>query len=180
MGTVTPPGTFARLMARAAEPAGEANRQRHAGARVPTHAATDTPTHAPTHVGTHVGTHSATDAPTGTATPPSTLPGDHGITHEATCAPATVATTAAAHDGAQSPLSTPAPAATLAQSQERAFAPTRAKRRHTFDMFDDQLWALDDLQRAIWRRNGQKPTLSALLQEALDRYLHDMTGETLA
>jgi len=70
--------------------------------------------------------------------------------------------------------------ATASPAQETSNAPTLArsfpappgeKRRHTFDVRRDQLWALDDIQRALWRGTGCKPTLSALVQEALDRYI---------
>jgi hypothetical protein len=66
---------------------------------------------------------------------------------------------------------------TLLPANDGLFPAKRERKRHTFDVFGDQLWALDDLQRALWRRSGQKPTLSALVQEALDRYLRDMMGQ---
>jgi len=81
---------------------------------------------------------------------------------------------------------------TCARARLRAHAPTQARglararearqprtvlptppgaQRRTFEFRPDQLWTLDDIQRARWRRTGCKPTLSALLQEALDHYL---------
>lgn len=55
----------------------------------------------------------------------------------------------------------------------------RARVRHSFDVYRDQLLALGDIQTARHRRTGRKPKLGELVQEALDAYIaqHARTNE---
>jgi hypothetical protein len=47
----------------------------------------------------------------------------------------------------------------------------RIKVRHTFDIFADQLFALQSLQLAAVQSSKRKPTLGKMVQQAIDLYL---------
>ena len=49
----------------------------------------------------------------------------------------------------------------------------RAKVRHSFDVYRDQLLALGDIQQSMARQQGKRPRLGDLVQEALDSYIQD-------
>ncbi len=53
----------------------------------------------------------------------------------------------------------------------------RAKARHSFDVYKDQLLGLNELQTKAFRATGRKPGISELVQEALDKYLSIGTGK---
>lgn len=48
----------------------------------------------------------------------------------------------------------------------------RVQIRHTFDIFKDQLNALQTIQLEAVTSDKDKPTLGELVQQALDEYLH--------
>ncbi len=50
-------------------------------------------------------------------------------------------------------------------------APERRKVRHSFDIYEDQLVSLADIQAHLYRRNGKKPKVGDLVQQALDAYI---------
>ncbi len=43
--------------------------------------------------------------------------------------------------------------------------------RHSFDIYEDQLVSLADIQAHLYRRNGKKPKVGDLVQQALDAYI---------
>src|SRR5437588_452396 len=47
----------------------------------------------------------------------------------------------------------------------------RAKIRHSFDIYRDQLLELADIQADVFRKTGKKPKVGELVQEALDAYI---------
>lgn len=47
----------------------------------------------------------------------------------------------------------------------------RMKVRHSFDVYEDQLLQLTQLQMHLYRARGKKPALGDLVQEALDAFL---------
>ena len=47
----------------------------------------------------------------------------------------------------------------------------RIRVRHSFDVWQDQLHALTELQAHAFRATGRKPKLGELVQEALDAYI---------
>lgn len=47
----------------------------------------------------------------------------------------------------------------------------RAKIRHSFDVWQDQLHALAEIQTRRFRTSGVKPKMGELVQEALDAYI---------
>lgn len=47
----------------------------------------------------------------------------------------------------------------------------RTKVRHSFDVYQDQLLQLSDVQADIYRRTGKKPKVGELVQQALDAYI---------
>lgn len=47
----------------------------------------------------------------------------------------------------------------------------RTRVRHSFDIWQDQLMALAEIQTQIFNRTGRKPKLGDLVQEALDAYV---------
>ncbi len=49
--------------------------------------------------------------------------------------------------------------------------PERRKVRHSFDIYEDQLVSLADIQAHLYRRNGKKPKVGDLVQQALDAYI---------
>jgi hypothetical protein len=56
----------------------------------------------------------------------------------------------------------------------------RTKIRHTFDIFQDQLLALAEIQAARFKQVGRKPKIGELAQEALDAYIdavHERSNE---
>jgi hypothetical protein len=54
----------------------------------------------------------------------------------------------------------------------------RVRIRHSFDVYQDQLVALGDIQIAAFRRSGRKPPIGELVQAALDEYIDKTTGRT--
>jgi hypothetical protein len=52
---------------------------------------------------------------------------------------------------------------------ERTFE--RIQRRHSFDVWQDQLIALTEIQTQMFHKTGRKPKLGELVQEALDAYI---------
>ena len=46
----------------------------------------------------------------------------------------------------------------------------RTKIRHTFDIYEDQLFRLQEMKIGL-RRKGKKPKLGDLVQQALDQFL---------
>jgi hypothetical protein len=51
----------------------------------------------------------------------------------------------------------------------------RRKVRHSFDIFEDQMSALENLQLAIANQEGTKPPLGDMVQEAIDLYTKQKT-----
>lgn len=47
----------------------------------------------------------------------------------------------------------------------------RMKVRHSFDVYEDQLLQLTQLQMHLYKARGKKPALGDLVQEALDAFL---------
>lgn len=47
----------------------------------------------------------------------------------------------------------------------------RTKIRHSFDIYQDQLLALSDIQADMFRQTGKKPKVGDLVQQALDVYI---------
>jgi sugar-specific transcriptional regulator TrmB len=47
----------------------------------------------------------------------------------------------------------------------------RTKVRHSFDVFEDQLTTLEEIQHKAKKANGKKPSLGDLIQEALDKWI---------
>ena len=47
----------------------------------------------------------------------------------------------------------------------------RQRTRHSFDIYNDQLLALTEIQTALFLQTGRKPKLGELVQEALDAYI---------
>jgi hypothetical protein len=47
----------------------------------------------------------------------------------------------------------------------------RIQRRHSFDVWQDQLIALTEIQTQMFHKTGRKPKLGELVQEALDAYI---------
>jgi hypothetical protein len=47
----------------------------------------------------------------------------------------------------------------------------RKKVRHSFDVFEDQLTTLEEIQHKAKKANGKKPSLGDLIQEALDKWI---------
>lgn len=47
----------------------------------------------------------------------------------------------------------------------------RTKVRHSFDIYQDQLLALTEIQADIFRQTGKKPKVGDLVQQALDAYI---------
>ncbi len=66
---------------------------------------------------------------------------------------------------------------------ERSFVRTndapneRAKVRHSFDIYQDQLLRLSEIQSHIYRESGKKPKIGELVQQALDTYLDNYEHE---
>ena len=76
----------------------------------------------------------------------------------------------------------PPPAARPAteRSNERSIVRTneRTKIRHTFDIFQDQLQSLAEIQAARFKEAGRKPKMGDLVQEALDAYIEQINERT--
>jgi hypothetical protein len=53
----------------------------------------------------------------------------------------------------------------------------RTLKHHSFDVFVDQLISLDQIRAQIYQEKGKKPKISALVQEALDRYIKNYKKE---
>jgi hypothetical protein len=55
----------------------------------------------------------------------------------------------------------------------------RRRIRHSFDIWEDQLLALAEIQAQLFLTTRRKPKLGELVQEALDRYIqqHERTNE---
>lgn len=62
------------------------------------------------------------------------------------------------------------------RSNERMTVRTneRTKIRHTFDIFQDQLQSLAEIQAARFKEAGRKPKMGDLVQEALDAYIEQI------
>ena len=58
---------------------------------------------------------------------------------------------------------------TVERSNERP--PERVQVRHSFDIWQDQLTALAELQSQRFTATGKKPKMGTLVQEALDAYI---------
>jgi hypothetical protein len=62
-------------------------------------------------------------------------------------------------------------------TKERIIEPTnirtneRRKVRHSFDIYEDQLLTLTEIQTSIFRATGKKPKLGELVQQAIDEYI---------
>jgi hypothetical protein len=54
----------------------------------------------------------------------------------------------------------------------------RARVRHSFDVYEDQLLALTEIQAERFTRTRRKPKLGELVQEALDAYIEDQRKRT--
>ena len=54
----------------------------------------------------------------------------------------------------------------------------RTRVRHSFDVWQDQLLALTQIQVERFNRTGKKPKLGELVQEALDAYVAQHRGRT--
>jgi hypothetical protein len=59
--------------------------------------------------------------------------------------------------------------ATNERTNERTLE--RSRVRHSFDIWQDQLLGLSEIQADRFSRTGRKPKLGALVQEALDAYI---------
>ena len=57
------------------------------------------------------------------------------------------------------------------QQKRTANVQARARVRHSFDVGQDQLHALAEIQARIFSETGKKPKLGDLVQEALDLYI---------
>jgi hypothetical protein len=73
----------------------------------------------------------------------------------------------------EAPPSAPAARTARPQAKERTIVETteRTKIRHTFDIFQDQLLALTEIQAGRFKQTGRKPRVGDLVQEALDAYI---------
>jgi hypothetical protein len=60
---------------------------------------------------------------------------------------------------------------------ERTFE--RIQRRHSFDVWQDQLIALTEIQTQMFHNTGRKPKLGELVQEALDDYMAKQRTQTI-
>ncbi len=82
----------------------------------------------------------------------------------------------------KSETAAPAPAARTARPhvRERTIVATneRTKIRHTFDIFQDQLLALAEIQAGRFKQTGRKPRVGDLVQEALDAYIAQSNERT--
>ena len=69
--------------------------------------------------------------------------------------------------------STPRATATNEQTKERSNERTveRTRVRHSFDVWQDQLLGLSEIQADRFSQTGKKPKLGELVQEALDAYI---------
>jgi len=54
----------------------------------------------------------------------------------------------------------------------------RTRTRHSFDIWQDQLLALTEIQLEQFNRTGRKPKLGELVQEALDAYIAQQRKRT--
>jgi hypothetical protein len=55
----------------------------------------------------------------------------------------------------------------------------RIQRRHSFDVWQDQLIALTEIQTQMFHKTGRKPKLGELVQEALDAYIAKQRAQTI-
>jgi hypothetical protein len=55
----------------------------------------------------------------------------------------------------------------------------RIQRRHSFDVWQDQLIALTEIQTQMFHNTGRKPKLGELVQEALDDYIAKQRTQTI-
>ena len=74
---------------------------------------------------------------------------------------------------ARTPRSTPRPRTTNERSSDRSNERTveRTRVRHSFDIWQDQLLGLSEIQADRFSQTGRKPKLGELVQEALDAYI---------
>jgi len=72
------------------------------------------------------------------------------------------------HDASAAPTERP-----IERTVERSNGRTVERRvvRHSFDIGQDQLMALAEIQTHIFNETGRKPKLGPLVQEALDAYI---------
>src|SRR4051812_21216842 len=54
----------------------------------------------------------------------------------------------------------------------------RPRVRHSFDIYQDQLLSLSEIQAAAFKRTGRKPKVGELVQEALDAYIKRIAGRS--
>ena len=54
----------------------------------------------------------------------------------------------------------------------------RQRSRHSFDIYNDQLLALSEIQTALFLQTGRKPKLGELVQDALDAYIKHQRKRT--
>jgi hypothetical protein len=73
----------------------------------------------------------------------------------------------------QVPLATPDPALAVETPPARTNERSNERRsvRHSFDVRQDQLLALAEIQAELFSKTGKKPKLGELVQEALDGYI---------
>ena len=55
----------------------------------------------------------------------------------------------------------------------------RTKVRHSFDIYQDQLLSLAEIQASIFRKTRRKPKIGELVQEAIDHYIGNMERTTV-
>ncbi len=92
----------------------------------------------------------------------------------------------ASDDATASVDTAPAPAPTSnrsprqSRSNERTVERTkeRTRVRHSFDVWQDQLLALAEIQARLFSQTGRKPKVGELVQEALDAYIAAHTKKT--
>jgi len=65
---------------------------------------------------------------------------------------------------------------TTERSNERT--DERIQKRHSFDVWQDQLISLTEIQTQIFHKTGRKPKLGELVQEALDAYIANQRVRT--
>src|SRR2546423_1629459 len=54
----------------------------------------------------------------------------------------------------------------------------RLRIRHSFDIYQDQLLSLAEIQAALFKKTGRKPKVGELVQDALDAYIRGTTGRS--
>ena len=71
---------------------------------------------------------------------------------------------------------TPSHQDTSVKSPHHTLSPIRkrAKKKHGFLIYRDQLRALKEIQLAVWRRDEIEPDIGQLVREALDEFVEKM------